>query len=110
MAENNLDQTNQRLDRLEEVLVSQNQTVDRIIEALAQGAESDKTHRRRLNQHDQELDDQDARTERLERILETHETKMEELRNIHADVRETQADIRSILQIMTRRLSGEPPA
>ncbi|MEB3293372.1 MAG: hypothetical protein VKJ24_09435 [Synechococcales bacterium] len=73
--------------------------LDRLTTLVEQSTERSNA---RLNQHDQKLDDQDARTERLERILETHETKMEELRATHED-------IRTILQMMTRRFSGEPP-
>jgi hypothetical protein len=58
---------------------------------------------RRLQQHDLELDDHDVRTERLERDHLEHADRM-------ARLEEIQADIRSMMQMLTRRLSGEPPA
>jgi TolA-binding protein len=57
---------------------------------------------RRLQQHDLELDDHDVRTERLERDHIEHSDRMAKLEDI-------QADIRIMLQMLTRRLSGEPP-
>jgi TolA-binding protein len=57
---------------------------------------------RRLQQHDLELDDHDVRTERLERDHIEHSDRMAKLEDI-------QADMRIMLQMLTRRLSGEPP-
>jgi TolA-binding protein len=59
------------------------------------------TANRRLQQHDLELDDHDVRTERLERDHIEHSDRMAKLEDI-------QADMRIMLQMLTRRLSGEP--
>jgi hypothetical protein len=58
---------------------------------------------RRLQQHDLELDDHDVRVERMERDHTEHADRM-------ARLEEIQSDIRSMMQMLTRRLSGEPPA
>jgi len=88
-----------RLDSQERRIES-NERFNRIEEAIAQTLnvvqQLGNTTNARITQHDRELDDQDERTERLERILETHEEKMEELKDI-------QADVKSMLEILLRR-------
>ncbi len=92
-----------RLDSQERRLES-NDRMSRIEEAIAQTLNvvqqmGERTNAR-LTQHDQELDDQDERTERLERIIEGHETKMDELKEI-------QVDVKSMLAILLRRSIGD---
>jgi methyl-accepting chemotaxis protein len=58
--------------------------------------------RNRTRQHDEELDDHDVRVERLERDHTDHADRMAKLEDI-------QSDIRGMMQMLTRRLSGEPP-
>jgi hypothetical protein len=86
-------ETSNNITRLEGV-VSQIATV---VEQLATGTD------RRLKQHDLELDDHDVRVERLERDHLEHSDRM-------AKLEEIQTDIRAILQSVTARLTGEPPA
>jgi TolA-binding protein len=57
---------------------------------------------RRLQQHDLELDDHDVRVEQLERDRQDHLARMARLEDI-------QADLRGMMQLLTRRLTGEPP-
>jgi predicted RNase H-like nuclease (RuvC/YqgF family) len=59
--------------------------------------------RNRTQQHDLELDDHDIGIERLERDHAEHADRMAKLEDI-------QDDIRGMMQMLTRRLSGEPPA
>jgi DNA repair ATPase RecN len=82
-----------RFDRIE-------QTLDRvagIVQQMGERAEA------RLQQHDLELDDHDQRVETIERLLAKHDNEID-------DIKEIQRDIKTILQVMTRRFAGEPPA
>ncbi|MEB3293459.1 MAG: hypothetical protein VKJ24_09880 [Synechococcales bacterium] len=89
------DQTDLRLDSIDE-------RIDRIVTALESLLNVQDNTRRRVQQHDHELDDHDERVEALERNLS-------ELKQIAARQEETSNDIRAILQLVTRRFSGEPP-
>jgi predicted nuclease with TOPRIM domain len=71
-------------------------------EVAATVAELTTYTRNRTQQHDLELDDHDERVERLERDHSEHADRMAKLEDI-------QTDIRQILQMMTRRFSGESP-
>ena len=88
----NISASSERMDRLE----AQIGTMAGAVEQLALATN------RRLQQHDLELDDHDVRTERLERDHLEHADRM-------ARLEEIQSDIRSMMQMLTRRLSGEPP-
>jgi hypothetical protein len=88
-----------RLDSQERRLES-NERMARVEEAIAQTLNvvqqmGERTNAR-LNQHDQELDDQDERTERLEQNHLEHASRMAKLEDI-------QADITVMLEILLRR-------
>jgi hypothetical protein len=88
-----------RLDSQERRLES-NERMARVEEAIAQTLNvvqqmGERTNAR-LNQHDQELDDQDERTERLEQNHLEHASRMAKLEDI-------QADIKVMLEILLRR-------
>jgi DNA repair ATPase RecN len=103
MSETTLPQVSNRLERLEEIVHANAIGIQTVQQALLQLADTvgqvtqlQERSTRRHQQHDLELDDQDERTERLEKIIEGHETKMEELKEI-------QADVKSMLAILLRR-------
>lgn len=84
--------SNPRLDAIDERL-------DRITLTLESLMNVEQNTRRRVQQHDHELDDQDQRTERLERILEGQEAQLTELK-------EYRADIKVMLDILMKRSVG----
>ncbi len=90
-------QIDNALDRSEQILAQQSIALDRLTLLVEQIGERTNA---RLTQHDHELDDQDERTERLENILLAHEGQMTELR-------ESRADMKSMLDILLRRSIGE---
>jgi predicted RNase H-like nuclease (RuvC/YqgF family) len=106
MTDRNIDQINHNLDQIlavsaETSRISSENT--RNIAALQQSIGELTTYmRNRTQQHDIELDDHDERVERLERDHSEHADRMAKLEDI-------QADIRGMMQMLTRRLSGEPP-
>jgi DNA repair ATPase RecN len=85
--------SNARLEAIDERL-------DRITLTLESMMNVEQNTRRRVQQHDLELDDQDERTERLEKILLAHEGQM-------AELKESRADIKSMLDILLRRSIGD---
>lgn len=91
--------SNDRLDRVETALAATAEIVQRM------GERADA----RLSQHDLELDDQDLRTERLERDHIEHADRMEKLEALLVEIKEERKDIRAILQMMAARFAGEPP-
>ncbi len=97
-------QINNALDRSEQILAEQAQRMDNITIALDRLTglveQIGTSTNARLTQHDQELDDQDERTERLERLLEGQASQL-------AELRESRADIKVMLDILLRRSIGE---
>jgi chromosome segregation ATPase len=79
-------------------------TVIKIADAVSQLINSTD---RRATQHDLELDDHDERVERLERDHLEHADRMAKMEQLLVEIKEERNDIREILQMMTRRFSGE---
>jgi hypothetical protein len=92
--------SNPNLDRIEAALAATTEIVQRM------GERTDA----RLTQHDLELDDQDLRTERLERDHIEHADRMAKLETLLIEIKEERKDIRAILQMMAARFAGEPPS
>jgi TolA-binding protein len=65
---------------------------------------------RRLQQHDLELDDHDVRVERLERDHVEHGDRMDKLDALLTVMQADRQTTLQILQMMTARFAGEPPA
>jgi predicted nucleic acid-binding Zn-ribbon protein len=76
------------------------QRLDRITTALDSMLNVQENTRRRVQQHDLELDEQDQRTELLERNHLEHSSRM-------AKLEEIQADMKTMLEILLRRSIGE---
>jgi predicted RNase H-like nuclease (RuvC/YqgF family) len=117
MTDRNIAQINHNLDQvlaiaaentrsIAELRVEISQSMTELRQGIAETATTVRElatySRNRTQQHDLELDDHDERIERLERDHTEHADRMAKLENI-------QADIRSMMQMLTRRLSGEPP-
>jgi predicted RNase H-like nuclease (RuvC/YqgF family) len=113
MTDRNIDQINHNLDQVLAIAAANTQGITKLrqsITELRQGiaevaatvGELTTYTRNRTQQHDLELDDHDNRVERLERDHSEHADRMAKLEDI-------QADIRSMMQMLTRRLSGKPP-
>ncbi len=83
-------ESNERMARVEEAIA---QTLN-VVQQLGNSTNA------RISQHDQELDDQDERTERLEKNHLEHASRMVKLEDI-------QADIKVMLQILLKRSIGD---
>ena len=94
------EQIDNALDRSEQILAQQSIALDRLIPIVEEigvnTREIGVNTRRRLQQHDLELDDHDERVERLERDHLEHSTRMAKLEGI-------QADIKSMLELLVQR-------
>jgi septal ring factor EnvC (AmiA/AmiB activator) len=111
MTDRHIDQINHNLDQVlaisadntrniaqtHQTVVAMAQTVTAMSAAVT---ELTTYTRNRTRQHDEELDDHDVRVERLERDHADHADRMAKLEDI-------QADIRGMMQMLARRLSGE---
>ena len=97
-------QIDNALDRSEQILAQQSIALDRLTLLVEQIGERTNA---RLTQHDQELDDQDERTERLEKILLDSETRHQAQEAQLAELRESRVDMKSMLDILLRRSIGE---
>lgn len=95
--------TNSRLDAIDERL-------DRITLTIEALTNVEQNTRSRVQQHDHELDDQDERTERLERILLESETRHKAQEAQLAELKESRADIKAMLDILLRRSIGDANA
>jgi PPE-repeat protein len=93
----NIAQTHQLVVQLHQTVAAMAQTV---AATSASVTELTTYSRNRTQQHDEELDDHDVRVERLERDHAEHADRMAKLEDI-------QADIRGMMQMLARRLSGE---
>ena len=91
-------ESNERMARVEEAIA---QTLN-VVQQLGNSTNA------RITQHDHELDDQDQRTERLERILEGQAAQLAAHAEQLAELRESRADIKVMLDILLRRSIGEP--
>ncbi len=111
MTDRNIDQINHNLDQVLAIsadntrnIAETNQAVvvtAQTVAAMAKAITDLTTEtRNRTRQHDQELDDHDVRVERLERDHAEHADRMAKLEDI-------QADIRGMMQMLARQLSGE---
>jgi septal ring factor EnvC (AmiA/AmiB activator) len=111
MTDRNIDQINHNLDQVLAISADNTRNIaqtNQAVVAMAQTvavmatAITDLTTetRNRTRQHDAELDDHDVRVERLERDHAEHADRMAKLEDI-------QADIRGMMQMLARRLSGE---
>ena len=87
------EQIDNALDRSEQILAQQSIALDRLVPLVE---EIGINTRRRLQQHDLELDDHDEKVERLERDHLEHSTRMAKLEDI-------QADIKSMLELLVQR-------
>jgi hypothetical protein len=104
MTDRNIDQINHNLDQVLAISADNTrniaQTNQAVIALAAAVTELTTYTRNRTQQHDEELDDHDVRVERLERDHADHADRMAKLEDI-------QADIRGMMQMLARRLSGE---
>ncbi len=104
-------QMNNVLDRAEQILAEQSLRMDNVtaaLDRLANLAEQIGTsNNRRLQQHDLELDDHNERTERLEKIVLEHDQRHETQEINISELKEIQADVKSMLAILIGRSSGE---
>ena len=117
MSDLTLPQVVNRLDRLEQIVASQATLLDTVIlaidktnQTIANIPELEERNRRRHQQHDLELDDQDERTERLEKILLDSETRHQAQEAQLAELKESRADIKSMLDILLSRSVGDDGA
>jgi predicted RNase H-like nuclease (RuvC/YqgF family) len=106
MTDRNIAQINHNIDEILAIAAENTRAIAELRQGIAQTAatvaELATYTRNRTQQHDLELDDHDVRIERLERAHTEHADRMAKLEDI-------QSDIRSMMQMLTRRLSGEPP-
>jgi septal ring factor EnvC (AmiA/AmiB activator) len=104
MTDRNIDQINHNLDQVLAISADTTRNVAELsqtVVAMAAAITELTTYtRKRTRQHDEELDDHDLRVERLERDHADHADRMAKLEDI-------QADIRGMMQMLARRLSGE---
>jgi septal ring factor EnvC (AmiA/AmiB activator) len=104
MTDRNIDQINHNLDQVLAISADTTRNVAELsqtVVAMAAAITELTTYtRNRTRQHDEELDDHDLRVERLERDHADHADRMAKLEDI-------QADIRGMMQMLARRLSGE---
>jgi methyl-accepting chemotaxis protein len=111
MTDRNIDQINHNLDQVLAISADNTRNMAQLQQTMAQlqqtvaatsasVTELSTYTRNRTHQHDEELDDHDVRVERLERDHRDHADRMAKLEDI-------QADIRGMMQMMARRLSGE---
>jgi small-conductance mechanosensitive channel len=104
MTDRNIDQINHNLDQVLAISADNTRNIaqtNQAVIALAAAVTELMTYtRNRTQQHDEELDDHDVRVERLERDHADHADRMAKLEDI-------QADIRGMMQMLARRLSGE---
>ncbi len=110
MSDNTLVQVSNRLERLEEIVHANATGMQTLQQALLQLADTvgqvtqlQERSTRRHQQHDIELDDQDERTERLEKILLESETRHQVQEAQLAELKESRADIKAMLDILLRR-------
>ncbi len=104
MTDRNIDQINHNLDQVLAISADTTRNVAELSQTVVAMAaaitELTNYTRNRTRQHDEELDDHDVRVERLERDHADHADRMAKLEDI-------QADIRGMMQMLARRLSGE---
>lgn len=107
------EQINNALDRSEQILAEQAQRMDNVTLALGRLTilveQIGERTSARLTQHDRELDDQDERTERLEKILLDNEARHKLQEAQLAELKESRADIKSMLEILLNRSIGNNP-
>jgi hypothetical protein len=101
------EQINSTLDRTEQILSNLTITLDTVVLALANIPQIEERNRRRHQQHDLESDDHDERIEAIERLILTNDERHQEHERKMVKLQETQDDIRTILQILTARTTGE---
>ncbi len=104
------EQINNSLDRTEQILSDLTIKLDTIVLALANIPELEERSRRRHQQHDLESDDHDERIERLEKILLDSETRHQTQEAQLAELKESRADIKSMLDILLHRSIGDSEA
>lgn len=86
-------------DSIETRLETIDERLDRLTAIMESMANVEENTRRRVQQHDHELDDHDERMERLERILEGQDAQL-------AELKESRADMKAMLEILVSRTIG----
>ena len=113
MTARNPEQIDNALDRSEQILAQQSIALDRLTVLVAEiglnTQEIGVNTRRRLQQHDLELDDHDERTEALERLMQSNDARHQEHEKTIGELKEIQTDVKSMLAILMTRFSGESP-
>lgn len=86
-------------DSIETRLETIDERLDRLTGILESMLNVEENTRRRVQQHDHELDDHDERMERLERILEGQDAQLKALQ-------ESRVDMKAMLDILVARTIG----
>ena len=87
-------------DSIETRLETIDERLDRLTVILESMLNVEENTRRRVQQHDHELDDHDERMERLERILEGQDAQLRALQ-------ESRVDMKAMLDILVARTIGD---